>query len=70
MECDIEFSVDVEYESTSNAYYDSEDKKWYGTESDRTNIRKSANCYVDLKFDEQLGLGIEEFDVDDVLREI
>ncbi len=70
VECDIEFSVDVEYESTSNAYYDSEDKKWYGTESDRTNIRKSANCYVDLKFDEQLGLGIEEFDVDDVLREI
>ncbi|MBO5631176.1 MAG: DUF4935 domain-containing protein [Aeriscardovia sp.] len=70
VECDIEFSVDVEYESTSNAYYDSEDKKWYGTESESVTIRKSANCYVDLKYDEQFGLSIEDFDVDDVLREI
>lgn len=70
IEFDIEFSVDVDYENTSNAYYDSEDKKWYGTESDSINIRKSATCYVDLKYDEQFGLSIEEFDVDDVLREI
>lgn len=70
VECDIDFSVDVEFENTSNAYYDSEDKRWYGTESDTTTIQKSATSYVDLKYDEQYGLSIEEFDVDDVLREI
>jgi len=70
VEVDVEFSVDVDFENTSNAYYDSEDKKWYGTESDSINIRKSATCYVDLKYDDQFGLSIEDFDVDVVLREI
>ena len=70
VECDIVFSVDVEFENTSNAYYDSEDKRWYGTESDTAKIQKSASTYVDLKFDEKYGLSIDEFDVDDVLREI
>lgn len=70
VECDIDFSVDVEFENTSNAYYDSEDKQWYGTESDTAKIQKSASTYVDLKYDEKYGLSIDEFDVDDVLREI
>lgn len=70
VDCDIEFSVDVEFENTSNAYYDSEDKRWYGTESDIAKIQKSASTYVDLKFDGKEGLRIDEFDVDDVLREI
>lgn len=70
VEYEIEFSVDVDFENTSNAYYDSEDKQWYGTESDTKTIRKSVSSYVDLKYDEQNGLNIEEFDVDDVIREI
>ena len=70
VECEIVFSVDVEFENTSNAYYDSEDKRWYGTESDTIKLRKSATTYVDLKYDKQLGLRIEYFDVDDVIREI
>lgn len=70
VECDIDFSVDVEYENTSNAYYDSEDKRWYGTESDTMTIQKTATTYVDLLYDEKSGLSIEEFDVDDVIREI
>ena len=70
VECDIDFSVDVEFENTSNAYYDSEDKQWYGTESDTAKIQKSASTYVDLKYDEKYGLSIDDFDVDDVLREI
>lgn len=70
VECDIEFSVDVEFENTSNAYYDSEDKQWYGTESDTSKIQKSTSAYVDLKYDEKYGLSIDEFDVDNVLRVI
>ena len=70
IECEVEFSVELEYESTSNAYYDSEDKMWYGTDSESATISKSASCYVDLKYDEQLGLCIDEFDVNDVLSEI
>jgi hypothetical protein len=70
VECDIDFSVYVEFENTSNAYYDSEDKQWYGTESDTAKIQKSASTYVNLKYDERYGLSIYEFDVDDVLREI
>ena len=70
VECDIDFSVDVEYENTSNAYYDSEDKRWYGTELDTVRIQKTATTYVDLKYDDQADLSIDEFDVDDVLREI
>lgn len=52
VECYIDFSVDVEFENTSNAYYDSEDKQWYGTESDTAKIQKAASTYVDLKYDE------------------
>ena len=70
VECNVDFSVDVEFENTSNAYYDSEDKRWYGTESDTVKIQKNAFTYIDLKYDETYGLSIAEFDVDDVLREI
>lgn len=70
VKCEVEFSVDVEYENTSNAYYDSEDKRWYGTEMDTMTIHKSATTYLDLQYDENDGFSIDEFDVDDVLREI
>lgn len=70
VDCDIEFSVDVEYENAANAYFDSEDKRWYGTELDTITIRKSTTTYADLLFDEKKGLHIEEFDVDEVLKTI
>lgn len=70
VDCNIDFSVNVEYESTTNAYYDSEDKQWYGTESDALTINKSATTYVDLLFDEKKGLSIEEFDIYDLLKKI
>ena len=70
VDCEIDFSVAVEYERTSNAYYDSEDKRWYGTELDTITIRKSTTTYADLLFDEKNRLHIEEFDVDEVLKVI
>jgi len=70
VECEVDFSVDVEFENTSNAYYDSEDKQWYGTESDKMTVTKTATAYVDLVYHEKKGLKIDCFDVDDVLREI
>ena len=70
VDCDIDFSVDVEYENAANAYFDSEDKRWYGTELDTITIRKSTTTYADLLFDEKNKLHIEEFDLDEVLRAI
>ena len=37
---------------------------------DTKTIHKSARTYLDLKYDENDGFSIDEFDVDDVLREI
>lgn len=70
VDCDIDFSVEVEYKNAANAYYDSDDNRWYGTELDTLTIRKSATSYADLLFDEKKGLRIEEFDIDGVLRAV